>query len=233
MGLATVRGPLTLSSSCPSRTSRAASCRHLTALSVVGVCTEKCVGPKPQQYVFHLSDETCAINDPNGPFYDEVNPCTDSRASRPSPALTRRHTAPHRYTECITTFTKITWLSHRLRWDRAVVLTGGIGSPETFCTGHAFQWQYGTTNGIGSKICSFYDGMRLYTNARVARYDAVAIFSGSTTIVDGKPVIVYPGLCNKTNCPHGSTYAVAVPADPSDPTYTNWSKPSCGQFLSR
>ena len=24
-------------------------------------------------------------------------------------------------------------------------------------------------------------------------YDAVAIFSGSTTIVDGKPVIIYPG----------------------------------------
>ena len=29
------------------------------------------------------------------------------------------------------------------------------------------------------------------------RYDAVAIFSGSTTIVDGKPIIVYPGLCKR------------------------------------
>ena len=34
---------------------------------------ELCVGSKPQQYVFHLSDLTCAINDPNGPFYDEVH----------------------------------------------------------------------------------------------------------------------------------------------------------------
>ena len=81
------------SSSCPSQPNIApVSCRHLTALCVVGICTEKCVGPKPQQYVFHLSDETCAINDPNGPFYDEVNPCTDSRASRPS----RSHAPAHR-----------------------------------------------------------------------------------------------------------------------------------------
>jgi sucrose-6-phosphate hydrolase SacC (GH32 family) len=57
-------------------------------------------------------------------------------------------------------------------------------------------------------------------------YDAVAIFSGSTTIVDGKPVIVYPGLCNKTNCPKGSTYDAAVPANPADPLLTNWTKPS-------
>ena len=28
-------------------------------------------------------------------------------------------------------------------------------------------------------------------------YDEVAIFTGSTTIVDGKMVIIYPGLCVK------------------------------------
>ena len=44
-----------------------------------GPGNERCVGPKPQQYVYHLSDETCAINDPNGPFYDEVG-------TRPAPA---------------------------------------------------------------------------------------------------------------------------------------------------
>jgi hypothetical protein len=57
-------------------------------------------------------------------------------------------------------------------------------------------------------------------------YDAVAIFSGSTTIVDGKPVIIYPGLCNKELCPTSFTYDAVVPADPADPFYTNWTKPS-------
>lgn len=35
-----------------------------------------------------------------------------------------------------------------------------------------------------------------------------------------------PGLCNHTNCPGGSTYDAVVPSDPSDPLYTNWTKPS-------
>ena len=75
-------------------------------------------------------------------------------------------------------------------------------------------------------------------------YDAVAVFSGSTTVVDGKPVIIYPGLCTKKHCPHGghcpcsgfagtnptstygSTYNAAVPANLADPFLTNWTKPS-------
>ncbi|CAE7947125.1 CWINV4 [Symbiodinium sp. KB8] len=57
-------------------------------------------------------------------------------------------------------------------------------------------------------------------------YDNVAIFTGSTTIVDGKPVIMYPGKCqNDPWCgKDGFVYALAVPSNASDPLYTNWSK---------
>jgi len=59
-------------------------------------------------------------------------------------------------------------------------------------------------------------------------YDEVAIFTGSATVVDGKPFLVYPGLCRKggdfAGCITGMNYAQAVPADASDPFYTNWTK---------
>ena len=51
------------------------------------------------------------------------------------------------------------------------------------------------------------------------RYDNAAIYTGSTTIVDGKPVIVYPGKCTGKQCPTGFTYDVAVPANASDPLF--------------
>lgn len=60
-------------------------------------------------------------------------------------------------------------------------------------------------------------------------YDIEAIFTGSATIVDGKPVIVYPGLCSKSswpNCQTGTDFAVALPADLRDPLLVNWTKPS-------
>jgi len=64
-------------------------------------------------------------------------------------------------------------------------------------------------------------------------YDNSAIFTGSATIVNGKPVIMYPGMCNgndkdaKTVCNDGrggSTYVLIVPSNGSDPLYTEWSK---------
>ena len=59
-------------------------------------------------------------------------------------------------------------------------------------------------------------------------YDGLAIWTGSTTIVDGKPVIVYPGMCDGAEyagCQGTKfTYAQAVPADAHDPFYTNWTK---------
>jgi len=57
-------------------------------------------------------------------------------------------------------------------------------------------------------------------------YDNSAIFTGSTTIVNGKPVIMYPGKC-KGECNGGKggfTYALAVPKNSSDPLYTEWTK---------
>ena len=65
-------------------------------------------------------------------------------------------------------------------------------------------------------------------------YDDVALFSGSATIVNGVPHLVYPGLCNPAHpgChasgtgAHHMDYVAAVPANLSDPLYTNWTKPS-------
>lgn len=57
-------------------------------------------------------------------------------------------------------------------------------------------------------------------------YDENSIFTGSASTVNGQTVLVYPGLCNarKTSCPGGTNLCIAVPADPSDPLQTNWTK---------
>jgi len=58
-------------------------------------------------------------------------------------------------------------------------------------------------------------------------YDEHAIYTGSATVVDGKVVQVYPGLCYakfSDDCPGGTNLAIAVPADPTDPLQTNWTK---------
>jgi hypothetical protein len=59
-------------------------------------------------------------------------------------------------------------------------------------------------------------------------YDNYAIFTGSATLVGGKVVQVYPGLCKPvkagTACPGATNMAIAVPEDPSDPFQTNWTK---------
>ena len=64
-------------------------------------------------------------------------------------------------------------------------------------------------------------------------YDNSAIYSGSATIVDGRPAIIYSGKCNgkdaraKTVCNDGKggfTYVLVVPKNASDPMYTEWVK---------
>jgi sucrose-6-phosphate hydrolase SacC (GH32 family) len=61
-------------------------------------------------------------------------------------------------------------------------------------------------------------------------YDNMAIFTGSATIVNSVPTLVYPGLCNKQDwpaCDTGTLLAIALPADHAgDPTLTNWTKPA-------
>ena len=58
-------------------------------------------------------------------------------------------------------------------------------------------------------------------------YDEHAIYTGSATIVDGKVIQVYPGLCYakfSDDCPGGTNLAIAIPADINDPLQTNWTK---------
>ena len=63
-------------------------------------------------------------------------------------------------------------------------------------------------------------------------YDNSAIFTGSATIVNGEPVIMYPGKCRKPgvdgvacNDGHGGfTYVLTTPANRSDPLYVEWTK---------
>eukprot|EP00697_Spironema_sp_BW2_P014491 gnl/Spiro4/4935_TR2459_c0_g1_i1.p1 gnl/Spiro4/4935_TR2459_c0_g1~~gnl/Spiro4/4935_TR2459_c0_g1_i1.p1 ORF type:complete len:556 (-),score=201.80 gnl/Spiro4/4935_TR2459_c0_g1_i1:17-1645(-) len=61
-------------------------------------------------------------------------------------------------------------------------------------------------------------------------YDTVAVWTGSATIVEGVPTLVYPGLCSPSkwpNCQTGTLFAVAVPADhKGDPLLTAWTKPA-------
>ena len=63
-------------------------------------------------------------------------------------------------------------------------------------------------------------------------YDRYAIYSGSATIVDGVPHIIYPGLCLHSEWPadrrtrYCTNFVAAVPSDHSnDVLLENWSKP--------
>jgi sucrose-6-phosphate hydrolase SacC (GH32 family) len=66
-----------------------------------------------------------------------------------------------------------------------------------------------------------------------APYDSRAIFTGSTTIVNMVPTMMYPGLCTQNSFPGcmGMDFSIAVPANRSDPLLTNWSKPSYNPIL--
>jgi len=59
-------------------------------------------------------------------------------------------------------------------------------------------------------------------------YDSQAIFTGSATVFLDQIVQVYPGICTKDvwpECETGTTLALALPANRSDPFLTNWTKP--------
>ena len=158
------------------------------------VCTHGPCGPgndvctvgSPTRFVFHLSDASCDINDPNGPFYDSrhglYHNFYQDHLAEPSPVGLKAGAGPdwgH-------------WVSRDfLHWARLPVAIWND------------KW-----------------------------YDNAAIFTGSTTIVNGSPIIIYPGKCKgapntseAAACATGFTYDVATPADPSDPFYTNWTKP--------
>eukprot|EP00931_Biecheleriopsis_adriatica_P038940 TRINITY_DN22273_c0_g1_i1.p1 TRINITY_DN22273_c0_g1~~TRINITY_DN22273_c0_g1_i1.p1 ORF type:complete len:580 (-),score=94.96 TRINITY_DN22273_c0_g1_i1:93-1832(-) len=121
---------------------------------------------------FHVRDNSCTLNDPNGPIYDPV------------------HGVYH------------------LHYQNHVGLHGG----RTY--GHAVSRDFAHWAHMPVSIW----------NDQV--YDSRAIFTGSGTLVDGKVVQVYPGLCDPADegCPGGTNLCIAVPADPSDPLQTNWTK---------
>jgi sucrose-6-phosphate hydrolase SacC (GH32 family) len=50
-------------------------------------------------------------------------------------------------------------------------------------------------------------------------WDWFAVFTGSASVIEGKPYLIYPG-----NVQGGFDLAMAIPADPADPLYTNWTK---------
>ena len=59
-------------------------------------------------------------------------------------------------------------------------------------------------------------------------WDRDAVYTGSATIVNGRPVLLYPGKCARDQAPGCSTgfnYAIALPANMSDPFLRSWTKP--------
>ena len=60
------------------------------------------------------------------------------------------------------------------------------------------------------------------------QFDSVAVFTGSATMVDGSPVLVYPGICSEVDYPACAGYnivlALAVPENRSDARLTRWKK---------
>ena len=61
-------------------------------------------------------------------------------------------------------------------------------------------------------------------------WDSRAVYTGSATVLpDGTIAQVYPGICKPNlwpGCSTGTTLAVAVPSDPSDPLLTRWNTSS-------
>jgi len=121
---------------------------------------------------FHVRDNSCGENDPNGPVYDPV------------------HGVYH------------------LHYQNHVGLHGG----RTY--GHAVSRDFVHWAHMPISIWNDHD------------YDSSAIYTGSATVVDGKVVQIYPGLCNpkEKGCPGGTNLCIAVPADESDVLQTNWTK---------
>ena len=68
----------------------------------------------------------------------------------------------------------------------------------------------------------------------VGWYDMHGLFTGSATLVDGVPHLVFPGVCDLyppgssgaavPGCAYGYAFGTAVPANRSDPFLTNWTQ---------
>jgi len=135
--------------------------------------------------MFHVRDASCALNDPNFPFWDPLH-----------------------------------GLVHHFYQKRIAAPEDGDGGGPVI--GHAVSADLAHWAHLPVAIWND------------APYDTRAIFTGSATIVDGVPTLVYPGLCTQRAFPGclGYDFAVAVPADHAgDPLLTNWSKPNYNPIL--
>jgi beta-fructofuranosidase len=138
--------------------------------------------------MFHVRSNSCFINDPNAPFYDEMHGL------------------------------------YHLMWQEHVWMhQGGQGGGPTF--GHA----------VSSDMVRWAHLPVAVWNDQT--YDTKGIWTGSTTIVNGVPIIVYPGLCSTVNTSAcvahnnkttlGNNFDIALPADHAgDPLLLQWVKPS-------
>jgi sucrose-6-phosphate hydrolase SacC (GH32 family) len=110
-------------------------------------------------------------------------------------------------------------LYHVMFQEHISLPNGGVGAGPVF--GHVVSWDL--VHWARLEVAIWND----------QPYDDVAIYTGSATIVNGTPTIVYPGLCAKKpeypQCDGSQDHchlAVAVPANGSDPLCRNWTKPS-------
>ena len=126
---------------------------------------------------FHIRDESCGLNDPNGPFY-------------------------------------YNGVYHLFYQDHLCLNNSGVGIGPV--------WAH-----VASRDLAHWTrlGVALWNDRW---YDERAVFTGSVTVVDNVPYIVYPGLCDpKTQPPctsSGATYSLARPANLSDPLLRHWEK---------
>ena len=148
-----------------------------------GAGTSPCTtSPTPQ---YHIKDSSCAMNDPNGPFYDP------------------QHRIYH-----------VFWQAHLAQPDP--VKKPGAGPAVGPVYGHAVSHDLATWARLP---------VALWNDEY---YDSKALYTGSTTMVDGSPVIVYPGISDP---PSGGTLNVAVPANRSDPLLEKWAKSTANPMM--
>ena len=83
---------------------------------------------------------------------------------------------------------------------------------------HRLGFKAGQGPRLGSWVSRTLQWARCCSNIKTTSDDNSAIYTGSATIVDGKPIIVYPGKCIGTKgtpegdaCSTGFTYDVVVP----------------------
>ena len=143
-----------------------------------GAGTSPCVATRTPQY--HVRDASCAMNDPNAPFFDPV------------------HQVYH-----------VFWQAHLAQVDPVKKPGGGPAVGPVY--GHA----------VSRDLVSWAHLPVSLWNDEF--YDSKALYTGSATLVDGRPVIVYPGISDP---PTGGTFNVAEPADRDDPLLERWIKSS-------